>query len=339
MYEPSLGVIIDSGFRLALPWALALWLLIPLLMVLRGRSGQQAAVVFSSLHLLNRLGPKAKARAGGLRVALPILVFALGIAALSRPQLFNADESITESGIEMIVAIDVSRSMEVDDFRIDGRPVNRLIAAKKVTRDFIRGRQTDRIGLIAFAGRPYLASPITLDHEWLEESMNRVKIGLVEDGTAIGSAIASAAKRLDKRTAKSKVIVLLTDGVNNAGQLNPVMAAKLAKTLGVKIYTIAVGSYGDFTVNTPRGPQKLVQEFDEETLKEIAQIGEGEFFRAQDTGGLERIFELIDGMEKTEVRSRISIETRELFQWPAALALVLGLLSVVGGETFWRRFP
>ncbi|MCB1237681.1 MAG: hypothetical protein KDM91_21630, partial [Verrucomicrobiae bacterium] len=102
---------------------------------------------------------------------------------------------------------------------------------------------------------------------------------------------------------------------------------------------IAVGSYGDFTVNTPRGPQKLVQEFDEETLKEIAQIGEGEFFRAQDTGGLERIFELIDGMEKTEVRSRISIETRELFQWPAALALVLGLLSVVGGETFWRRFP
>ena len=239
------------------------------------------------------------------------------------------------------MAIDVSRSMQVDQdgFTIGGRQVNRLQAAKKVTRDFIEGRTTDRIGLIAFAGRPYLASPITLDHDWLEDSMQRIQIGLVEDGTAIGSAIAAAARRLDKRPAKSKVIVVLTDGVNNAGQLSPIIAAKMAKTLGIKIYTIAVGSYGDFIIQTPRGPQRLVQEFDEETLQEIARLGEGAYFRAQDTDSLEKIFGLIDEMEKTEVRRRISVQAKEYYQVPAAVALVLGLLTLIGSETFWRRFP
>ncbi|MCB1061478.1 MAG: VWA domain-containing protein [Verrucomicrobiae bacterium] len=341
MTHAILANTIDEGFRLANPWALLLLLLIPLLAVLKGRRGQQGAVVFSSLHILHRMGTKAKSRAGGIRMALVFLTITALTMALARPQNVRTSETISESGIEMILAIDVSRSMQVDqdNFTIGGRQVNRLQAAKKVTRDFISGRTTDRIGLVAFAGRPYLASPITLDHEWLEDSMQRIQIGMVEDGTAIGSAIAAAAKRLDTRPAKSKVIVLLTDGVNNAGQLSPIIAAKMAKTLGVRIYTIAVGSYGDFVIQTPRGPQRLVQEFDEETLKEIARIGDGEYFRAQDTGGLEKIFSLIDDLEKTEVKRNITVHAKERFPIPASVALVLGLLTLIGNETFWRRYP
>jgi Ca-activated chloride channel family protein len=338
---PILAAFEGDGFRFENPLAFALLGLIPLIALLKGRRGQQGAVSFSSLHILRRLGPVAKSSAGRWRFALLFLTIAGIATALARPQSVRSTETITESGIELIVTIDVSRSMLVDEegFTIGGRRVNRLQAAKKVMRDFISGRETDRIGIVAFAGRPYLVSPITLDRDWLEESMQRIQIGLVEDGTAIGSALAASAKRLDKRPSKSKVIVLLTDGVNNAGQLSPVIAAKMAKTLGIKIYTIAVGRKGDYIIPTPQGPQKLVQEFDEETLREIARIGDGAYFKAEDTDALEGVFAEIDKLEKTEVHRKVTVHSREWFHIPASVALVLGLLSVVGGETFWRRFP
>ncbi len=331
----------ESSFRMVHPWALALLLLIPLLAMLRARSGNEGAVVFSSLHILERLGPTTRGRAGGFRLASLFLSLACLFVALSRPQWIDRTEEVLESGVELILAIDVSRSMLVEDFTIEERRANRLQAAKKVTRDFIRGRGSDRIGIVAFAGRPYLVSPLTHSKTWLEgpTGLGRVQIGLVEDGTAIGSAIAASSRRLDRRSAKSKVIVLLTDGVNNAGRLSPIEAAKLAKTLGIRIHTIAVGTYGDYIVPTPMGPQRLRQEFDEETLKEIARIGEGEYFRAQDTSGLERIFGLIDQMEKTEIRRRTRIESEEWFHWFAVAGLVFGLLTMAGEETFWRRFP
>jgi Ca-activated chloride channel family protein len=331
----------ETTFQLAYPWALALLALIPLLALLKSRSGNQGAVLFSSLHILNRLGPIARGRAGGFRLASLFLSLICLILALTRPQWINRTELVSESGIELILAIDVSRSMQVEDFRIEGSRANRLQAAKKVTRDFIRGRTTDRIGILAFAGRPYLASPLTLSKAWLEgeQGLGRVQIGMVEDGTAIGSALAAAAKRLDKRPSKSKVIVLLTDGVNNAGKLSPLEAAKLAHTLGIRVYTIAVGTYGDYVVQTPAGPQRLTQEFDEETLKEIARIADGEYFRAQDTSGLEKIFGLIDEMEKTETKRQTRIEASELFQWFAIAGLCFCLLTLVGDDTFWRRFP
>lgn len=336
-----MSLLAETSFRLAQPWALLLLLLLPLLALLKARSGNEGAVTFSSLHILNRLGPVARGRAGGFRLASLFLALACLILALTRPQWVDRTEEISESGVELILAIDVSRSMQVEDFTIEGSRANRLQAAKKVTRDFINGRTTDRIGLLAFAGRPYLASPLTLSKSWLEGPMGlgRVQIGLVEDGTAIGSAIAAASKRLDKRTSKSKVIVLLTDGVNNAGRLSPIEAAKLAKTLGIRVHTIAVGTYGDYIVQTPVGPQRLRQEFDEETLKEIARIAGGEYFRAQDTSGLERIFGLIDEMEKTEIKRRIHVESEEWFHWFALAGLGFGLLTMVGDETFWRRFP
>jgi Ca-activated chloride channel family protein len=336
-----MSLLAETSFRLAQPWALLLLLLLPLLAMLKARSGNEGAVVFSSLHILNRLGPVARGRAGGFRLASLFLALTCLILALTRPQWVDRTEEISESGVELILAIDVSRSMQVEDFKIEGSRANRLQAAKKVTRDFIQGRTTDRIGLLAFAGRPYLASPLTLSKAWLEGPMGlgRVQIGLVEDGTAIGSAIAAASKRLDKRTSKSKVIVLLTDGVNNAGRLSPIEAAKLAKTLGIRVHTIAVGTYGDYVVQTPVGPQRLRQEFDEETLKEIARIAGGEYFRAQDTSGLERIFDLIDEMEKTEIKRRTHVESEEWFHWFALAGLGFGLLTMVGDETFWRRFP
>ena len=331
----------ETTFQLASPWALALLALIPLLALLKSRSGNQGAVLFSSLHILNRLGPIARGRAGGFRLASLFLSLICLILALTRPQWINRTELVAESGIELILAIDVSRSMQVEDFRIEGSRANRLQAAMKVTRDFIRGRTTDRIGILAFAGRPYLASPLTLSKAWLEgeQGLGSVQIGMVEDGTAIGSALAAAAKRLDKRPSKSKVIVLLTDGVNNAGKLSPLEAAKLAHTLGIRVYTIAVGTYGDYVVQTPAGPQRLTQEFDEETLKEIARIADGEYFRAQDTSGLEKIFGLIDEMEKTETKRQTRIEASELFQWFAIAGLCFCLLTLVGDDTFWRRFP
>lgn len=336
-----MSLLAETTFRLAHPWVLLLLLLIPLLAILKSRSGNEGAVIFSSLHILNRLGPIARGRAGGFRLASLFLALTCLILALTRPQWINRTEEISESGVELILAIDVSRSMQVEDFRIDGSRANRLQAAKKVTRDFIEGRDTDRIGILAFAGRPYLASPLTLSKAWLKGPMGlgRVQIGLVEDGTAIGSAIAAAAKRLDKRSAKSRVIVLLTDGVNNAGQLSPIEAARLAKTLGIRVYTIAVGTYGDYVVPTPVGPQPLTQEFDEETLKEIARIADGEYFRAQDTSGLERIFGLIDEMEKTEIKRHTRVESEEWFHWFAIAGLGFGLLTMIGDDTFWRRFP
>ncbi len=336
---PPPPLLADLSFGLANPWLLLLWLLIPVLAVLKGRHGSPASVQFSSLHILRRLGRQARSKAGGLRIALLYLSLALLIFALARPQKVRSSVKRTESGVEMIVAIDVSRSMQAEDFFIGGRKVNRLQAAKKVTRDFIRGRESDRIGLVAFAGQPYLVSPLTLDHEWVESNMSQVQIGTVEDGTAIGSAVGAAAKRLDKRESKSKVIVLLTDGVNNSGTLQPETAAKLAKTLGIRIYTIAVGTYGNHIISTPNGPQPLSQEYDEETLQAMATISEGAYFRAQDTDSLEKIFASIDKLEKTELSTQVMRDVEELFPWFALSALVFGLLSMVADETFSRRLP
>lgn len=326
-------------FRFAHPWVLALAGLLLVFLIWKGRPGPQAAVVFSSLHLLRRMGPVRKSRIGHLRTALFFLTYLCGVLALARPQVVNTRVTTSESGIELLLALDVSRSMLADDFFIGSTKVSRLVAAKKVTREFVAGRTTDRIGVVAFAGRPFLVSPITLDHEWIQESLNRVQIGLVEDGTAIGSAIAASARRLDTRPSKSKVIVLLTDGANNAGNIQPETAAKLAATLGIRIHTVAVGTYGDIVVPTPMGMQRLTQEFDEATLQNIARIGKGEFFHAQDTNSLERIFRLIDEMEKTEVSRQTHVTARELFHWPAMAALLFGLLSLIGEETFWRRVP
>lgn len=312
-------------FLLASPWWLLLLLVLPVLAVMRGRVGRAPAVLFSTAYLLRDVARPARSAAGSLTFGLILLSLAAAIIALARPQkVVSYDEDKTE-GIAICLTVDVSLSMLIRDFKINGAPVNRLTAAKRVMRDFIRGRGHDRIGIVAFAGAPYQPCPLTLDHDWLEANLDRVQTGVMEDGTAIGSGLAVAARRLDKEQIPSKVIILLTDGANNSGKLSPQDAAKLAATLGQKIYTIAIGTGGVHQIPLPDG--RIItsgrQEFDEATLQEVARVGGGSFYMAQDLSSLQEIFETIDRLEKTEIKRRSIVETEELFFYPAMLAAAL----------------
>ncbi|SKA98289.1 Ca-activated chloride channel family protein [Prosthecobacter debontii] len=311
-------------------WLYAL-VLLPLMAWWRGKPGKAPAVNFPTAFILKDLGFKAKSSRGNTLLGWVLFSLFAAIVALARPQkVISHDEDKTE-GIAICLTVDVSLSMLIEDFYIGGSPVNRLTAAKRVMRDFIRGRNNDRVGIVAFAGAPYQPCPLTLDHEWLESNLDRVQTGVMEDGTAIGSGLAAAARRLDKEDVPSKVIILLTDGANNSGKLSPQDAAKLAATLGQKIYTIAIGTPGVHMIPLPNG--RVItsgrQEFDEGTLQEVARIGGGNFYMAQDLSALKDIFDTIDRLEKSEIKKRSIVETEELFFVPAALAaalLALGLL-------------
>src|SRR5260221_11586796 len=234
----------NSALTFARPWLLLLLLAIPLLAWLRGKSGPGAALTYSSTASLRAIGRQSAARAGKILRALLLLTLTFFVVALARPQLGKSLTQIEASGIDIMLVLDVSGSMLTKDFTIGGQEATRVDAIREVTRKFIEGRPNDRIAIIAFAGRPSVVSPVTLDSDWLLQNLERVRIGLVEDGTAIGSALASGANRLKEREAKSKILVLLTDGDNNAGKVKPVDAAEAAATLGIKIYTIGAGSQG-----------------------------------------------------------------------------------------------
>jgi Ca-activated chloride channel family protein len=332
--------------RLAEPLWLWLLALLPVLALLRGARGSGPAVAFSSLHLLREIARPGRSAIGMVSAMLPYVTLALAIVSLARPQHVRTQENIKASGIEIMIVIDVSLSMSIEDFTMDGTTVNRITVAKKVTRDFITGRPSDRIGLVAFAGRPYVPSPLTLDHEWLLATLKeQVTIGLVEDGTAIGSGIGAAARRLygTGKDVKSKIIVLLTDGSNNSGNLSPKDAALLAQTLGIKIYSIAVGTEGMHRIPLPDRSGRYLpgmrQEFDLDLMKQMAEMTNGKFFRAQDTRALEQIFRTIDSMEKTEIKRQTLIETNELFPWLVAAALTTSILSLLLRQTWLREVP
>jgi len=250
---------------------------------------------------------------------------------------------VQASGIDIILAVDVSRSMLAEDFTIGSARSNRLEAVKQVTEKFIESRRNDRIGIVAFAGRPYLVSPLTLDHDWLLQNLERLRIGLVEDGTAIGSAIASSANRLKERESKSKIIVLLTDGDNNAGKVTPATAAEAAKALGIKVYTIGAGTRGYAPVPVPMFGRIVYRdvkvEVDEETLKQIAQIADGQFFRATDSKSLQQIFDQIDKLEKSTVELSQFKQYRELFPWVLAGGVMVLAVQMVLAQTIWRKLP
>ncbi|MBB5032172.1 VWA domain-containing protein [Prosthecobacter vanneervenii] len=321
-----------SGFQILHPLWLVLLPLVPLLGMLRGARGKRAAIQFPTAALLKDLGTPARSRVGGFVVGLILISLTFGILALSRPQkVLSYDEEKAE-GISIMLTVDVSLSMLIEDFYIGGQPVNRLTAAKRVMADFIKGRRSDKIGIVAFAGETYLPCPLTMDRDWLINNLDRVQTQRVGDGTAIGSGIASAANRMRREKTPSKVIVLLTDGANNSGRLSPQDAAKLAATLGIKIYTIAIGTPGIHSIPDPkRGTFTPVgqQLFDEGTLKEVAAIGSGQFYMAQNLSSLSDVFATIDKLEKTKIEHHKIVETEELFPWPLAVcatALFLALL-------------
>jgi Ca-activated chloride channel family protein len=272
------------------------------------------------------------------------LALALGIVALARPQIAHAHAETQASGVDMVLALDVSGSMSSLDFKRNDEPVSRLDVVKSVVSEFVGQRPNDRIAMIAFAGRPYLVSPLTLDHDWLTSNLDRVRIGAVEDGTAIGSALGAAVNRLRDEPAKSKVVVLLTDGVNNSGSVQPELAAKAAKALGVRVYTVGVGVRGEAPtpVTADDGSTKLVMtkvDIDEDTLRKIADETGGKYFRATDTDSLREIYGSIDKMEKTTHTVR-SFETHEeRFVWFLLPAACLLALELVLGLTRFRRIP
>jgi len=324
-----------------------LWLLtlLPMVMLLRGRRGPVAAIEFSHVGLAREVARGSRARAGGWLWLLPILAGALMIVGLARPQRAHSRTEVTANGIDIVLGLDVSGSMQALDFLVDDQRVNRIQVVKSVVSKFIEERPSDRIGLIAFAAAPYLVSPLTLDHDWLQQNLVRVSTAVgSDDGTAIGSAIAASVNRLRSRAAKSKVIILLTDGMNNTGKISPVAAAEAAKALGVKIYTIGVGVRGTapIPVRDQAGNTHLIMDkvdVDEKTLQTVADVTGGKFYRATDTDSLEKIYQQINLLEKTAQTVQKFEHYDELYSWaliPAAAILAIGLLLQ---HTRFRRLP
>jgi Ca-activated chloride channel family protein len=341
----------NSALTFVHPWLLVLLLGVPLLAYLRGKRGPAAALTFSSTASLRAIGKQSAARAGKILRSLLLVSIAVFLIALARPQLGKTLTQIEASGIDIMLVLDVSGSMLTKDFTIGGQEATRVDTIREVTRKFIEGRPNDRIGMIAFAGRPYVVSPMTLDHDWLLQNLDRVRIGLVEDGTAIGSAMAAAANRLNDKRSKSRVLVLLTDGENNAGKISPNTAAEAVKALKIHLYAIGAGINGvaPAPIFTPKGPltdalgnilyENQPVEFNEAGLSEVAKIADGKFFRATDTQSLQQIYNDIDKLEKSTVSVKKYQQYRDLF--PVCLMSGCGLLlaQILLSQTIWKKLP
>lgn len=275
-----------------------------------------------------------------VRIAAVVLI----IFALARPRAPLEETKLPAEGIDIVLTVDCSGSMLAEDFMAEGRRENRVEAVKNVVRDFIKGRQNDRIALTAFAARAYTVCPLTLDYDWLITNLERVKAGIIEDGTAVGSAISSALCRLKDSRAKSKVVILLTDGINNAGKISPLEAAEAAKALGIKIYTIGAGSAGPvpYPMRDMRGRafyKNVEIPLDEDTLKKIASETNGKYFRASDAESLRNIYKEIDAMEKTKVEEKGYREYKELFPVFFAPGLIIFMIEIFLANTLLRRLP
>jgi Ca-activated chloride channel family protein len=321
-----------------------LFTLLPVVMLWRGRRGPVAAIEYSDVGLAREVARSSRSRVGRWVWLLPLLAGALMIIGLARPQRGHSRTEVTANGIEIVLALDVSGSMQALDFEIDNQRLNRIEVVKSVVSKFIEERPDDRIGLMAFAGAPYLVSPLTLDHDWLQQNLERVNIGGVDDGTAIGSAIAASVNRLRTTPAKSKVVILLTDGMNNTGKISPLAAAEAAKALGVKIYTIGVGVRGKapIPVKDEMGNLHMIMakvDVDEKTLQAVADTTGGKFYRATDTDSLQRIYEQINALERTPQTVQKFERYEELYPWALIPSLAILGMGTLLQQTRLRRLP
>jgi Ca-activated chloride channel family protein len=288
------------------------------------------------------LGGKGPLRAHVIPALRTSCLILLALAA-ARPQFYNVSREIQSPGVDIILCLDTSGSMQALDFKLNGEPVTRLTAVKKVVSDFLKKRDMDRIGLVVFGDEAFTQSPLTLDKGLLLGLIERVEIGMAGDSTAIGTAIAIGAKRLKDLEAASKILILLTDGRHNAGDITPSESAEAARSLGIKIYTIGVGGKGPapFKVRTVFGVRVVHQQvdLDEETLRQVARIGKGKYFRAADTEGLSEIYDLIDREEKTESKVKEFFHFEELYLYFTIPALVLLALELFLKNTWLRIVP
>ena len=326
------------------PWLIALIPFVFILFLFLKRRQKEPTIRFPSTKLLMGSGTSWKIRIRQLPFILRLIVVTLFILALAGPRKILEETKRQTEGIDIILAIDCSGSMAAEDFMLQGRRYNRLYVIKEAVKGFVDGRKSDRLGLIAFAALAYTVSPLTMDHNWLLTNLKRIELGLIKDGTAIGSGISSSLARLKNSKAKSKVIVLLTDGINNTGKIQPLPAAQMAKTLGVKIYTIGAGTkgYAPFPVTDVFG-RKFYQEvkidIDEVTLKKIAEMTGGLYFRATDTDSLREIYKQIDTLEKTKFEEIGFKEYKELFNVFLVSALAILLIEIFLNQTVLLRIP
>lgn len=303
------------------------------------RMRQRTGLRFSNVRLADAIPATWTQRLRWLPTVLRMGVLALGILALARPQVENVIRERYAEGIDIMLVLDTSTSMRAEDF-----DPNRFEAARDVAGEFIDNRVSDRVGLIVFAAKAYTQTPLTLDYSFLQQMLDEVQVGVIEDGTAIGTALAMATNRLKNTEAESKVIILLTDGQNNRGEIDPATAAEVAATMGVRVYAIGVGTQGEapFVVDHPftgQRRQMMPVQIDEEMLRTVATKTGGRYFRATSKDGLRTVYDEIDQLEKTEIEQRVYTDREErypLFLWPAFGLLCLEVLL---STTVLRRFP
>jgi len=325
------------------PQFLFLLLLLPLLSWRYWKRHQRlgGAIRYSNLDLLKNLPKPSNYFPKHLFFGLRLLALASIIIALARPQSGHTEEEVTTEGIDIVLSLDISSSMLAEDFK----PRNRVEAAKLVAEQFISGRRNDRIGMVVFSARSFTQCPLTLDYGVLINFLKKVEVGMIkEDGTAIGLGIANAVDRLRNSKAKSKVIILLTDGRNNAGEIDPLTGARVAQAFNVRIYTIGVGTRGEalYPVQDPFFGKRYVRmpvDIDEEMLTQIADLTDGQYFRATDRQSLEKIFSEIDKLEKTKIEVKQFTRYRELFAGWLAAAIGLIFVEIVLSNTKFRKIP
>jgi len=323
--------------ELATPLALVLLLALPAWWWWR-RGHKQSGIVFSRVDVLAAVAGRGR-RWSRLLVVLRNLLLLLAVVALARPRAGARAETVTSEGINIVIAIDLSSSMLSQDFQ----PDNRLEVAKRTVKQFIAERTSDRIGIVAFAAEALTQVPLTTDYPVVNTAVDNLQAGQLEDGTAIGTAIATAANRLREAPGRSRVMILLTDGVNNRGSIDPRTAARAAAEFGIKIYTIGVGTEGMAPVPVGRGLfglryENRPVEIDEALLTDVANITGGRYFRARDAAALRRIYQQIDELERVPVQTRTYVSYTELYRWPLGLALV-GLLAELGLAAWKAPLP
>ncbi len=299
---------------------------------------KESDVRYSTLQPFAMIKYSMKERLRHLPFILRLIALALIIIALARPQSTSKGQNVYSEGIDIVLALDISGSMLAEDFQ-----PNRIEAAKNVAQDFISGRTTDRIGLVIFSGESFTQCPLTVDYEVLKTLIKPLKSGMIEDGTAIGLGLANGVNRLRESKAKSKVIILLTDGVNNRGEIDPITAAEIAKSFGIRVYTVGVGTIGEapYPVQTPFGIryQMVPVEIDEKVLKQVADLTDGKYFRATDNKKLRAIYQEIDQLEKTRIEVRSYRRYTELFYSFIFVAVFLLIGDVGLSNTWLRKIP
>jgi len=327
------------------PYVLLLLLLLPLLAWLKGKQGKPPAFVYSSVQLVRGILNVTRTRSGAFLAALRWLILAILIVALAQPRLTKSETRVTASGVDIVVALDMSGSMASEDFEVGRERLSRLSMAKEVLKKFVEKRPNDRIGIVAFATQAYIASPLTLDHEFLLQNLARLELGTIDNNrTAIGSALSTAINRLRELKSKSKIVILMTDGQNNSGKVAPLTVAEAAQTLGVKVYTIGVGMRGmapmpQFWQGRKVGYQMQPVDIDEDTLQKIAKMTGGKYYRADNSQKFQAIYAEIDTLERTEAEVKKFAHHDELFAWVITPGLGLLLLEVLLRHTIWRRLP